>query len=74
MATKKKWFKKVRGSYLPIAREGWLSYIPYIVFVIAIYAYAMIYFGYSVASLLIILFGWIFAGVVMTWFASTHSK
>ena len=74
MAKKKKWFKKVRGSYLPIAREGWLSYIPYIVFVIAIYAYAMIIFGYSITSYLFIILSWILAGAAMTWFASTHSK
>lgn len=24
------WFVRVRGSYLPASREGWLLYIPYI--------------------------------------------
>ena len=30
---KKKWFIAVRGSYLPSSRQGWLTYIPFIVLV-----------------------------------------
>jgi branched-subunit amino acid transport protein len=25
------WFVRVRGSYLPVTKEGWLSYIPFAV-------------------------------------------
>lgn len=25
----KPWFRRVRGSYLPMSRNGWLTYIPY---------------------------------------------
>lgn len=24
------WFKKIRGSYLPVAWQGWLSYVPFV--------------------------------------------
>jgi hypothetical protein len=39
---KRKWFIKVRGSYLPNSREGWLTYIPFIIGAIGVlyWAYA----------------------------------
>ncbi len=33
-ARKGAWFVKVRGSYLPASGKGWLTYIPYIFFII----------------------------------------
>lgn len=33
-ARKGAWFVEVRGSYIPASRKGWLTYIPYIFFII----------------------------------------
>lgn len=73
MAKKKKLFKKVRGSYLPISRQGWLNYIPYLLFLVGIYIYSMIILGYTLVSYLFIILNWILAGAIMTWYASQHS-
>lgn len=68
-----KWFKKVRGSYIPVATQGWLCYIPYVGFLILSYLYVMSTFGYSLLSLLIILPNWVAAAAVMSWFASKRA-
>lgn len=69
----RRWFKKVRGSYIPISLQGWLCYIPYVGFLILSYLYVMSVFGYSLLSLLIILPNWIAAAAVMSWFAQKKS-
>ena len=69
----KKWFKKVRSSYIPISWQGWLSYLPYIAFLILTYLYVMYSYGYSVMSLLIIIPNWVAAVAVMSWVASKKS-
>lgn len=69
----KKWFKKVRGSYIPLSLPGWLSYIPYVAYLVLSYLYVMNYFGYSLMSLLIIIPNWVAAAVVMSWLASKKS-
>ena len=28
--SRKVWFKKVRGSYLPVSCQGWLIYVPFV--------------------------------------------
>ena len=38
------WFVKVRGSYLPRTREGWLTYIPFII--LALMPVRLAYFTY----------------------------
>lgn len=70
----KKWFKKVRGSYIPVAWQGWLCYLPYIAYLLLSYLYIMYNFGYTVMSLLIIIPNWVAAAAVMTWVASKKSK
>jgi hypothetical protein len=69
----KKWFKKVRSSYIPISWQGWLSYLPYVAFLVLTYLYIMYSFGYSVMSLLIIIPNWVAAVAVMSWVASKKS-
>ena len=69
----KKWFKKVRSSYIPLSWQGWLSYIPYVGYLILSYMYVMYYFGYSLISLLIIIPNWVAAAVAMSWLASKKS-
>ncbi|HUD06580.1 MAG TPA: hypothetical protein VMR34_01710 [Candidatus Saccharimonadales bacterium] len=71
--SKNSWFIAIRGSYLPVSWQGWLTYIPFV--------------GYLVGSLLVvykqthslglILFTvpamWVFAVLVMTYIAKHHS-
>jgi len=68
-----KWFKKVRGSYVPNSWQGWVAYLPYISYLLVSYLYIMYNFGYSIMSLLIIIPNWVAAAVVMTWVAKSKS-
>ena len=68
-----KWFKKVRGSYIPNSWEGALTYIPYVAYLLASYLYAMLYFGYSATSLFIIVPNWVAAVAIMNYIASKKS-
>ena len=69
----KKWFVRVRGSYLPNSWQGWLTYIPFTAFLVAICI-----FNYStdhskvVASITTIL-DWGLATTTMTYIASKKS-
>jgi hypothetical protein len=70
----KKWFIKVRGSYLPNSWHGWLLYVPFVAYLFA----AMVYAWQSNESVFRIVFDlvtqYILAAVVMTWIASQKSK
>lgn len=70
---KKKWFKKVRSSYIPRSSEGWLLYIPYIVLLGLVYWLAMSQFGYSITALAVVLAGWAAVAAGMTYIASNSS-
>ena len=63
----KPWFIKVRGSYLPISWQGWLTYIPYVYFLIITFM-AVDRRSHSVSDTLIgIVPYWVSAAVIMTW-------
>jgi hypothetical protein len=67
------WFVKVRGSYLPASWQGWLTYIPFIGFLIASYLLAT-NDTHTISSALLGVFpAWVAAAVVMTWLASQKS-
>ena len=69
----KQWFIRVRGSNLPNSWQGWLTYLPFIAYLVAV----MVTIGDQTSSpimkgmMLVVQF--IAAGVVMTWVAATHS-
>jgi hypothetical protein len=69
-----KWFKKVRGSYIPNSWQGWLCYVPYVGYMVLSYIYVMSVLGYNLLSLFIIIPNWVAAAAVMTWLASSKSK
>lgn len=69
----KKWFKKVRGSYIPLSWQGWLCYIPYVAYLIFVYIYAMYTSGYTAISVLVIIPNWVAAVAIVSWFASKKS-
>lgn len=71
--TNKKWFKKVRGSYLPNSWQGWLTYVPFTGFLLTVLA-AAIRNQHSVSDVFYAVFPqWVAAAVVMTWVASKKS-
>jgi len=72
-ARKGAWFVKVRGSYLPASRQGWLTYIPYVSFLCA----SMIYVNQTASTVIEIpiriLPYWVSTAIVMHWVASRNS-
>ena len=76
MATKKKkqaWFKKVRGSYLPCSWQGWLTYVPFVTFLLTVLV-AALRTQHSVSDAFYAIFPqWVAAVVVMTWVAARKS-
>lgn len=75
MARRKKqaWFIRIRGSYLPCSKQGWLSYVPFVAYLLL----AVIIAGYAAQSLALSLYmvipQWVAAAVVMSWIADKKS-
>ncbi len=71
--SKKKWFKKTRGSYLPTNIYGTILYIPYIGYLL----WSVIYVAqlkYSLGlSILIIVPNWTAAFIIMNYVAGRKS-
>jgi hypothetical protein len=68
-----KWFIKVRGSYLPNSWQGWLTYVPFVIFLVTVLQ-AAARTQHSVSDMLYMAFPqWVAAAVVMTWLASRKS-
>ena len=69
----KKWFKRIRGSYLPISWEGWLTYIPFAAFLIGSIVIVSTGDNRIVYIIYTLLPQWVAAAVIMTWIASHKS-
>jgi len=70
---KSKWFKQVRGSYIPISWQGWLTYVPYIYFLMAT-AWSVNRSADSISDALFnIVPYWVSAIVIMSWIAKRKS-
>jgi hypothetical protein len=67
------WFVPVRGSYLPIAWQGWLTYLPFVAYLVYSLFFAFDYTGNSLKAVLWIVPNWVAAAVVMTWIAKQKS-
>lgn len=74
MAKKKGvWFVKVRGSYLPVSWQGWLTYVPFVIFLLTVLQ-ASLKNEHSASDAFYIIFPqWVAAAVVMTWLAKQNS-
>ena len=71
--SKNKWFKKVRGSYLPANSQGWLTYIPFIAYlVVTFFATRRIHASLITRTYLVVA-QWLFAALFMTWLAKQKS-
>lgn len=67
------WFIKVRGSYLPCSWQGWLTYIPFLIFLLTVLV-AAVRTQHSVSDVFYMVFPqWVAAVVVMTWVANNKS-
>ena len=67
------WFVKVRGSYLPVSWQGWLTYVPFTGFLVTV-VIAAARSEHSVSDAFYMVFPqWVAAAVVMTWLAARKS-
>lgn len=67
------WFVPVRGSYLPVSWQGWLTYAPFVAYLAFTIVVAVDYTGSYVKAVLWIVPNWVAAAVVMTWVAKQTS-
>jgi hypothetical protein len=67
------WFVAVRGSYLPVSWQGWLSYLPYIFYLVFSMEAAKYVTDSLLAAVLIIVPNWVAATIAMTWLARRTS-
>jgi hypothetical protein len=72
-ARKGAWFVAVRGSYLPVSWEGWLTYVPFVAYLSFSWHVAFWYTGTTPKAVLWIIPNWVAAAVVMTWVAKRKS-
>lgn len=67
------WFYKTRGSYLPGTWQAWLTYIPFVAFLVWSLVWAINSNKTIPEASLIIFPGWIAAAVAMSWVAKQKS-
>lgn len=66
------WFKPLRGSYIPIHWKGWLTYIPYALYLFL--TYAMLDRNRSpLDTVLFLVPYWVAGVIVMHWVAKQKS-
>jgi hypothetical protein len=63
------WFYKVRASYLPATWQGWLTYIPYIAYIIASLVYVIDTTHSLLGVIVTVVPYWAIALAIMTWIA-----
>jgi hypothetical protein len=68
-----KWFIPVRGSYLPNSWQGWLTYIPFMAYLIFVLVYGWRDTNSTAQAIMFIAPNWIAATVVLTWVAKRTS-
>lgn len=66
------WFKPLRGSYIPIHWKGWLTYIPYALYLY--FTYAMLDQNRSpLDTVLFLVPYWVAGVIIMHWVAKQKS-
>jgi hypothetical protein len=71
--SKQIWYIKKRGSYLPNSWQGWLSYVPYIAYIVGVLVYVEVNKDSFWLAVFTTIPNWITASVVMTWLARRRS-
>ena len=72
-AKKGAWFVAIRGSYLPVSWQGWLTYIPFTAYLIFALVAGWQHTHSATLATLWIVPNWLAATVVMTWVARQTS-
>ena len=67
------WFAQRRGSYIPVSWQGWLTYVPFVAYLVYSLVEAFDYTGNTLKAILWIVPNWVAATVVMTWIAKRAS-
>ena len=67
------WFVTVRGSYLPASSAGWLTYVPFIAYLIFALVVGIKETSSIAVATLFIVPNWAAAAVIMTYLASKKS-
>jgi hypothetical protein len=68
-----KWFIRIRGSYLPNNSRGWLTYLPYTLYLVGVLVYVYAKHYDTLLSVFIVVPNWVAAAAVMNWVAANHS-
>jgi hypothetical protein len=71
--SKQVWYIKKRGSYLPSSWQGWLTYVPYLAYIIGVLVYVEVNKDSFWLAFFTTIPNWIAASVVMTWLARQRS-
>jgi len=67
------WFAPLRGSYIPVSWQGWLTYLPFAGYLVYSLIVAFAYTGNDWKAVLWIVPNWTAATIVMTWIAKVKS-
>lgn len=67
------WFIPVRGSYLPASTAGWLTYIPFVAYLVFTLAVGVNDTSSYAVAVLYIVPNWVAATVIMTFIAARKS-
>jgi hypothetical protein len=67
------WFWGVRGSYLPANEYGWLTYIPFVAYLVFSLTVAIKDIHSALVAILVVIPNWVAAAVVMTYLAAKKS-
>jgi uncharacterized membrane protein (GlpM family) len=74
MAKKKtKWFYKTRGSYLPKTLPGWLTYIPYLAYLIGVLVFVLQRRDNFWLGVFTVVPNYVAAVIILTWIAKHKS-
>lgn len=63
------WFVPIRGSYLPVSAAGWLTYIPYVAYLVFVFIYSSHVTASLITTVLYVVPNWVAASAVLTWIA-----
>lgn len=63
------WFVAVRGSYLPNSWQAWLTYFPFVAYLVFALLYGLNHTDSTAQAILFIIPNWVAAAVIMTWVA-----
>jgi hypothetical protein len=68
------WFKAVRGSYLPASAAGWLTYIPFIGYLVFSFVVGILKTSSVLVAIMVIVPNWVAATAVLTYVASKKTR